>query len=416
MKRNLIYYVCPIAGSRREWENNISVLLQYIHVFNGRKIITIATGHGMSDPKEVSSYFDGCECEIIETPNDPDYCEVIPFMKAMWKLKSPWYQGDGVWSDQISSIRIWRNLMYYYNLNDIDKVEDVLQNGYAAYGAFKATEGFITPWYYAGTFWWFKHDRVFSTYEWEKIRMMRHGIEMYLAEFLPKESAFCDFSDCDDGTGWHKFSDDQWQNLLDRYTIGITMDDVIQMGEQKLDKGEMVQPQMTDYKNVEATMGVALDNQAYVDIFRHALNKVPNEISSVVDLGAGVGALCVAAAEKEYTKIVAYDILEDRDVPEGIDYRFEDFTVAVIPDVDMYAAIEVFEHIDDEILNRFMNNCPAKYFLFSSTPHTSPTDYEWGHINIKQTDEWIDLFDAWGYTVHSCLTYPTPWSLLFIKK
>lgn len=90
---------------------------------------------------------------------------------------------------------------------------------------------------------------------------------------------------------------------------------------------------------------------------------------------------------------------------------------------DIITSIEVFEHIDDKKLLPFIadlaNHC--KYFIFSSTPYLDPAfDEQWGHVNIKSIDQWIELFKANGFelmvdeTVHlQSNTIPTTWVLMF---
>lgn len=102
----------------------------------------------------------------------------------------------------------------------------------------------------------------------------------------------------------------------------------------------------------------------------------------------------------------------------------EDFTTMEFYPFDFVTSIEVFEHIPDEILQPFIEYLPyfAKMFLFSSTPHpnTPEFDEQWGHCNLKQTDEWVKIFEAAGFelmkeqTNHlqkNCI--PTTWTLLF---
>jgi hypothetical protein len=42
-------------------------------------------------------------------------------------------------------------------------------------------------------------------------------------------------------------------------------------------------------------------------------------------------------------------------------------------------------------------------------------DKDWGHINIKQEQEWIDLFTSCGFKFMQKVQLPTYWSLLFTK-
>jgi len=82
---------------------------------------------------------------------------------------------------------------------------------------------------------------------------------------------------------------------------------------------------------------------------------------------------------------------------------------------DFVASIEVFEHMTDELIHEYMKQLKSRYFLFSSTPNkTTPEfDAQWGHINLKQESEWIDLFSKYGYRLKKKLTLPAEWALLF---
>ncbi len=83
---------------------------------------------------------------------------------------------------------------------------------------------------------------------------------------------------------------------------------------------------------------------------------------------------------------------------------------------------EVFEHMTDAELRKVMPvlyNACKKYFYFTSTPHASADpafDIEWGHINIKQKDEWIALFKQHGFDFMQDATDVCSWGLLFTKK
>jgi hypothetical protein len=83
----------------------------------------------------------------------------------------------------------------------------------------------------------------------------------------------------------------------------------------------------------------------------------------------------------------------------------------------MIVSIEVLEHCTDEQINEYLETITADYFLLSSTPYTTTPEFDswWGHINIKQVDEWIEFFAEYGYSVHKRLTIPTDWTILFKK-
>jgi 2-polyprenyl-3-methyl-5-hydroxy-6-metoxy-1,4-benzoquinol methylase len=92
-----------------------------------------------------------------------------------------------------------------------------------------------------------------------------------------------------------------------------------------------------------------------------------------------------------------------------LDHKFE------LHRFDFVVSIEVFEHMPDALIHEYMKPLKPRTFLFSSTPHKSTPEFDeqWGHINLKQESEWIDLFSEYGYQLKKKLTMPTHWTLLF---
>jgi hypothetical protein len=69
----------------------------------------------------------------------------------------------------------------------------------------------------------------------------------------------------------------------------------------------------------------------------------------------------------------------------------------------------------DQEIEKALKAIDPNYILFSSTPNTTDWDLDWGHINIKQEPEWIELFKGLGYKVIDKPNTPTTWSLMFQK-
>ncbi len=89
--------------------------------------------------------------------------------------------------------------------------------------------------------------------------------------------------------------------------------------------------------------------------------------------------------------------------------------------VDAIIAIEVFEHIPDaglhHILRRIRSELTPRFIVFSSTPHADPDpqwDFQWGHINIKQPDQWHALFREYGYELTTARPPVTEWACLYV--
>ena len=166
---------------------------------------------------------------------------------------------------------------------------------------------------------------------------------------------------------------------------------------------------------------IRLDNEGFVNMFRATANKVNSliDFKTFADVGGGVGTYSLAM--KELDKHVTYYDLNKNHFDYAMlhnvanVYKQCDITQTKIT-ADLVACIEVMEHITDEKLHSMISNIECKYFHFSSTPHLDLLDKEWGHINIKQEREWIELFKEHNYELMTQIEVPTKWSLLFKKK
>jgi len=150
--------------------------------------------------------------------------------------------------------------------------------------------------------------------------------------------------------------------------------------------------------------------------------------TSVFEFGSGLGFFLSACQRIGLYNHVGYDINPyERDfaISKGIDpgrYLLGDFARLKISKYDAIYSTEVFEHMVDGELNAVLPKLYKacnKYFYFTSTPFTSTIpewDIEWGHINIKQKDEWIALFKKHGFDYLQDATDVCSWGLLFKKN
>ena len=148
--------------------------------------------------------------------------------------------------------------------------------------------------------------------------------------------------------------------------------------------------------------------------------------TSVFEFGSGLGFFLSACQRVGLYKHVGYDINPyERDfaISKGIDpgrYLIGKFKTH--GSYDAIYSTEVFEHMTDAEIKKVMPvlyNACKKYFYFTSTPHASADpawDIEWGHINIKQKDEWIALFKRHGFDYMRDATDVCSWGLLFVKN
>ena len=158
---------------------------------------------------------------------------------------------------------------------------------------------------------------------------------------------------------------------------------------------------------------------------------------SVFEFGSGLGFFLSACQRIGLYNHVGYDINPyERDfaISKGIEpnryllgkwvtiYQQGRYKLKIKEKYDAIYSTEVFEHMTDTQISFVMPilyKACNKYFYFTSTPHASADpafDIEWGHINLKQKDEWIALFKSHGFDYLQDATDVCSWGLLFKKN
>jgi 2-polyprenyl-3-methyl-5-hydroxy-6-metoxy-1,4-benzoquinol methylase len=179
--------------------------------------------------------------------------------------------------------------------------------------------------------------------------------------------------------------------------------------------------------NHENDLGINLDNESYVNLFKQTAEEIVKitGAKTFLDCGGGMGAYTKAMLEQgldctyvdlnqHHVDYVGHRLNPSHD-GQTLNIYQNDFTKQTFKKFDLVASIEVMEHIPDAQLIPFLTKLKCKYLHFSSTPHTTDFDEEWGHINIKSEEEWVALFEKCGFIFWQRLSHPTSWSLLFTK-
>jgi 2-polyprenyl-3-methyl-5-hydroxy-6-metoxy-1,4-benzoquinol methylase len=137
------------------------------------------------------------------------------------------------------------------------------------------------------------------------------------------------------------------------------------------------------------------------------------DVSTVLDFGCGTGVYSEVMRQNGFS-ITAQDIFKShRDYCKA---NYPKLSVLQKPkQADLMLWIEVAEHMTDEQIVKALNTVLPNYILFSSTPETTHFDAEWGHINIKQENEWVSMFKELGYKLIEKPKTPTQWALTFQK-
>lgn len=153
-----------------------------------------------------------------------------------------------------------------------------------------------------------------------------------------------------------------------------------------------------------------------------------DNIDSHLDLGGGNSPLTKIlqdhGVKADLIELNQYSVNLQKDYGTKNVYELDFCANGINGKYDFITSIEVFEHIEDSKLLPFIATLAdhCEYFLFSSTPHkdTPEFDEQWGHVNIKSTDEWIKIFTNAGFEYMEVISMylqaeciPTNWTLMF---
>ena len=171
-----------------------------------------------------------------------------------------------------------------------------------------------------------------------------------------------------------------------------------------------------EFLESELTWGIGFHNPAFVALAEATANQLANlPVSTVLDFGAGTGVYTKAMLDK------GYDVHTFELYPEHRQYISEHVPNVHFVDVpvscDLLFCIEVLEHMTDQEIDQLFDTAKFQWIIFSSTSERVPVfDEDWGHINIKEQNEWIELFSMKGYEFVEDLKLPCLWAKLFKKK
>jgi 2-polyprenyl-3-methyl-5-hydroxy-6-metoxy-1,4-benzoquinol methylase len=168
-----------------------------------------------------------------------------------------------------------------------------------------------------------------------------------------------------------------------------------------------------NFLSIELEVGINPFNPAFKALCDATVTEVEKhaQFKTVFDYGCGVGAYSDAFHRKEYD-ITAYDHFDSH--RNYVKEMLPHIPISEVPiTTDLMLWIEVAEHMTDKEHETLFKTVSPKFILFSSTSETTPNDEDWGHINVKQQEDWVKLFESNGYSLKANLNVPTTWSKLF---
>lgn len=167
------------------------------------------------------------------------------------------------------------------------------------------------------------------------------------------------------------------------------------------------------FLETELQMGIGFHNPYFVDLCRETAKQVQGLGSTIMDYGAGTGVYASEYHKAGFTTYVYEKFASHR---KYIAEKAPHITILPKPiTTDIMSFIEVAEHMTDKQLASLFKTISPNYILFSSTSERTDNDIAWGHINIKEQDQWDAMFQSMGYFVVKLLQIPTSHSKIYKK-
>lgn len=177
--RNLIYHIWPRSDNNR-WRWNAEQLFKRWHLFNGKKVIGIATGGPNTElAQTVKDFFAGRGCTFIEKENSAVYREANTFLELLDAVKTDdpreitfYAHAKGVSRPENKAEEYWAECMYETCLDD-ERLIDEAMTRKGCMGTHFEFDQHPEPgrvgWIFPGTFWWFHNASLFRQPNWRTL-------------------------------------------------------------------------------------------------------------------------------------------------------------------------------------------------------------------------------------------------------
>jgi 2-polyprenyl-3-methyl-5-hydroxy-6-metoxy-1,4-benzoquinol methylase len=169
-----------------------------------------------------------------------------------------------------------------------------------------------------------------------------------------------------------------------------------------------------EFLETELSMGISFDNPSFKSLAFNSAQQVLGLGHTLLDYGAGTGVYADAFHQSGFEVVIweKFDAHKEYISQKAPHLKIIDKPITT----DIMAFIEVAEHMTDKELNALFKKIKPNYILFSSTSEKTDNDEAWGHINVKQQEEWDQFFLDKGYSIYKQVGLPTQWSKIYGKN
>jgi hypothetical protein len=230
MIKNLVYY-CYFENSEiNEYAKyNLKLLLGYLHIFDGQRIIKIAVDDLSKNNSHLESLFPNCEIEIVQ--NNKETRESEYFIESLKQIKDKnsltffaHNKGSKSGGDGNNVVKVWLLSMYFFNLENIffKNIEKNLIDDKTFSGIMQIT----TPcppwvesdWHYSGTFFWFNTQKLFSINGWDKFEKGRFSVEGYPGKMVNVSQSHVTL--CTRNYNFNSYMSTIWNQIINEKSLG----------------------------------------------------------------------------------------------------------------------------------------------------------------------------------------------------
>lgn len=197
------------------------------------------------------------------------------------------------------------------------------------------------------------------------------------------------------------------------------------------DQGKPIAFTDKEFFDISSLMGFNQDNLDYCHLHRNLAHWIQDTLfpKSALEYGCGPGYLLNCLNELKINAVgvdgnpYSQEFFENKYPYFREKYVLDKFFDFDCPPKDVLISIECFEHIPDagleKIMHKVVNVIRPKFIVFSSTPYEDPNegwDIQWGHVNIKQPNQWRSFFEKYGFELTNLTPPITPWASLYKLK
>lgn len=404
LTRHLLFHLYPLREGQR-WRWHAEQLRQRIGLFNGQRILAVATDERTESYATVCQVMGDLFSDGFTLANDPQLREVATFEKLLGRVATTdpghvclYAQGKGVTRPTDPAVCRWAEVLYETCLDHWPRVEALLSR-YPLAGPFKKLglgwpKHSASAWHYSGSWCWFRAADVFVLPDWRRIDPFWAGIEAWPSLHFDARQAGALFHEnsvramrLSDAGYWKRTVEREyaaWKKQPDRPAIQIELG-----GGRSPKGGDFINVDQLDHPAVDVRADITrlpFDDDAADQLYTShtlehleggALNQALHEIVRVCRIGAAVEvrvphwnssmALCPGHAQTFCEVQIRHwcqDFPQDWFPPNLCKKRLRHLKTERMPSGSFAAAKKAFPRLTAEQILQFVPDACHEYRFF----------------------------------------------------